>query len=130
MPRNKNYKCPSSWTYGTDAVGNLPQYKVGQNLCNVNIANITHPGVTIRSFRVYHVKCPYSIQAEQHFVRDVDINSSTYWQQQELGLLDLASHVDTDGIMIIEHRGPKHGFLCVDDACPYYLSTGKRYFYI
>ena len=130
MPRNKNYKCPSSWQLGTTASGNLPQFKVGQNLCEVNIAGITYPDITVSDFRVYHIKCPYSSQAEQHYVRDIDINSPTYWQQQELDSGDLADHQDTKGIMVVEHRGPKHGFLCVDDACPYYISTGKRYFYI
>lgn len=132
MPRNKNYKCPSSWTYGTDAVGNLPQYKVGQNLCEVDMSLITYPGAKASDFRVYHIRCPYAIQAEQHFVRDVNINSSTYWEQLELSLLDLTNHVGTKGIMIRQSRGSRHGFLCIDDACPYYLDSGglKRYFYI
>ena len=130
MPRNKVYKCPSSWELGTTASGNLPQFKRLQNLCEVDMSLITYPYIKVSDFHVYHIKCPYSLQAEQHYVRDVDISSPTYWKQIELAPGDLTDHVDTKGIMIVEHRGPKHGFMCVDNACKYYLDTGNRYFYI
>jgi hypothetical protein len=134
MPRNPNSRCDLTWhqRYGTDNEGNLPDYKVGSNPCGVNMAGITYPGVTEANFRYMHTECPYSDTTPSgfHFVRDTDLSSGTYFQNIELDDPgDLSTHNDTYGIMIKEVRGSRNGWMCVDDNCAYYLSTGNRYFY-
>lgn len=124
MPRDRSEKQNVSWEdrYGTTASGNLSQYKVGDNLCNIDINNITYPDVVASDFRTYHKKCPYSTESLINWTKD----------SGDLTQGELASHIYTNGIMIREYRGSKRGFLCVDDNCPYYttVSSGNRYFYI
>jgi len=133
MPRNPNSRCNLTWhqRYGTDHEGNLPNYDTGSNPCGVNIAGITHPGVTAADFRYMHKECPYSDTTASgfHLVRDTNPGSATYFQNIELNDPgDLSTHSTTSGIMIKENRGSKYGWMCVDDNCTYYLSTGNRYF--
>jgi len=122
--------------YGTTYSGQLPQYKPDENLCNVNIAGITMPGVTLDDFHYYHIKCPYSKEAAQNgvqtYVRDTNPFSSTYMQMIPVGIDELTDHWDTKGLMIKYSRGSKYGHLCVDDNCYYYttVSSGTRYFYL
>ena len=127
MPRKPGAHCSLTWEQrvGSTLEGNLPQYKVGSNPCNVVIANITHPGVDVSDFRAYHKKCPYSSQSTSHVVRDEDPNSPTHWTMLDLGVGEITSHNDTKGVMIKRDRG----FLCVDDNCYYYTTNSKRFFY-
>ena len=126
MPRNPIEKCSVSWEarFGTTLEGNLPQYKVGHNPCNVNIENITYPGVIVSDFRAYHFNCPYSAEALTHKVMDLDPNSPTYWTMLDLGPGEITTHSDTKGVMIRENKG----HLCVDDNCYYYTTNSKRFF--
>jgi len=120
--------------YGTTYSGSLPQYKPDQNPCNIDIDNITMPGITLSDFHCYHKKCPYSTQAAEDgittYVRDVNPSSPTYMQLISVDPGELTDHTSTSGIMIRYHNGPKYGNLCVDDNCYYYTSVipGIRYF--
>ena len=131
MPRPPSSRCNVSWRkhVGTTVSGNLPQYKVPGNNCNIDMGLITYPDVDLNDFRHYHIQCPYATQASIHLARDVDASSATYWQFVDISST-LADHTATQGVMVRDFRGPRQGWLCVDDACPYYISTGKRYFYI
>jgi len=123
--------------YGTTSSGNLPRYKSDKNPCNIDISKITMPGVELKDFKQYHVKCPYSTQSNYHYVVDTDRFSPTYKQLKELDASELVDHTVTSGVMIRYSRGSKYGWLCVDDNCPYYNGivsemtiSGTRYFYI
>jgi hypothetical protein len=132
MPIDPNYirNLTHEQRFGTTTSGNLPQYKVGQNLCEVDIASITYPDVSVFDFRYYHIKCPYSTQSLVHEVRNVDLSSSNYFKMEEVPVGSLTSHIITKGIMIKHNPGARiWGWLCVDDNCSYFLNTGKRYFY-
>jgi hypothetical protein len=39
-----------------------------------------------------------------------------------------ADHPYTNGTMNMKNNGGSPGFTCLDDACPYYLDNGVRYF--
>jgi hypothetical protein len=132
MPRKPGQRCSLSWEQrvGTTLVGNLPQYKANQNLCNVNLSNITYPGLRASDFSVYHKKCPYASESFHHRVLDTDPSSPTYWTVVDLIGGEITSHADTKGIMVRESRGSKHGWLCVDDNCYYYTTNSQRYFYL
>jgi hypothetical protein len=137
MPRNPVEKCNVTWEnrYGTQHTGNLPQFIANEPWCNIDIDLITMPGITLTDFHFHHIKCPYSTQSAVNYVRDSEIGSPTYWEMVPTSG-SLADHTATSGIMVRWSRGAKHGHLCVDDACPYYLGTasgipysGTRYFY-
>lgn len=139
MPRDPIEKCSVSWEdrYGTTAIGNLPQHNVGQNLCGINYNfDEIMDGVVLSDFRVYYKQCPYSTEAPIHYVREAAvINGALTYVTRELGINELEDHTATSGVMIREVRGSKHGFLCVDNLCPYYDGTvpstsGTRYFSI
>ena len=133
MPRSPVEKCNVSWEnrVGTTTSGNLPQFKVGQSVCEVNIENITYPDVKLSDFRVYHIKCPYSTQADIHMIRNTTIGDPDYFKMNVSVSGSLSDHVDTGGIMIRENFGSVYGWTCVDDNCEYYtsVSVGQRYFY-
>lgn len=131
MPRNPLDKKNDTWEncIGTLNLYNLPEYKVHDNLCGINIDNITHPGVTINSFRVFHKKCPYSIQSNVHKVRNLNVLDPNYFKMEELDPAVFTDHSDTNGVMIRESRGSIHGNLCVDNNCYYYLNNNNRYFH-
>ena len=133
MPRLRSEKCSVSWEdrYGTTQSGNLPQYRTNENPCGVVMSGITMPGVSISDFHYHHIKCPYSTQADIHYVRDNDPFSPTYGQILTLSGGALTDHATTSGLMIKHNRGSKYGWLCVDDNCYYYttLDVGGRYFY-
>ena len=143
MPRNPRQKCSQNWTerYGTTISGNLPQYKTKECVSNVitvsGLAQIQtyFPWVGIEDFHYYHIKCPYSTESTIHYIMDRNPASSTYWQSIDVSS-EAISHTVTSGFMIRYSRGSKHGWLCVDPNCPYYLGTasgslrGRPYFYI
>lgn len=92
--------------YGTSYVGNLPQYKKNQH-----VGNCWSP-------------CPYD-------------SSATVLRTRHL--LDLADNdilptrlPHTDGVkdyfMKVNYKGA-WGYTCTHDNCPYFLDTGRRYFY-
>lgn len=118
--------------YGTTYSGQLPQYRPDPNICGVDLSQITFPDLTERDFHDYHIKCPYSIQADTHFVRNVDRNSPNYGKLEELPAAQLTDHTATNGIMIRYSRVNKWGHLCVDDDCYYHTTacSGTRYFYL
>jgi len=139
MPRNPLDRCDVSWEdrVGTTASGNLPQYKVGvciEDAVDIVSVQTEFPWVDIRDFHFYHIKCPYATESNWHFVTDNDITSLTYWQAIDVSG-EAVPHTATSGIMIRDVMGSKHGWSCVDPACPYYLGTaigshkGVRYFY-
>jgi len=136
MPRNPIDRCQGSWEdlYGTTVSGNLPQHVTKDCLSDIIDLNTIHSGglewVGLKHFNFYHFKCPYSTEASLHYIRNIDRSSPNYWKLEELNQSELASHTSTSGIMIRYARGVKYGWLCVDPACPYFISTGRRYFYI
>lgn len=130
MPRKPGERCALTWEQrvGTTLEGNLPQHKVNQNNCSVNIDNVTHPGVKASDFRVNHKKCPYASESFHHKVKDLDPSSPDYWTMVELDAGEITAHTDTKGIMIREARGSVRGHLCVDDNCYYYTTNSERFF--
>jgi len=120
--------------YGTTASGNLSQYKVNSNPCDVNISALNSQlvddlNIKEGSFRFYNIKCIYSSESITHTYTDKNILSPTYGQTVTLSGSELDYHLVTSGIMIKHNKGSKYGWLCVDDNCPYYINTGMRYFY-
>lgn len=130
------------------ADGNLPRYKVNDNPCNIDITKVTMPGVTLNNFKEYHIRCPFDTAPsdlyEAHLVRNTNPSSANYWNfEVAVPPHQRAGHTTTSGIMIRWSRGSKHGWLCVDDECPYHKGItvtysgidaviskpGDRYFY-
>lgn len=128
--------------------GNLPQYKAIENLCDVDVSKITVSGITRGHFKVYHVRCPFDVSPvdmdEAHLVRNTNPFSANYWNfEVAVPPHQRAYHTTTNGVMVRWQRGSKYGWLCVDDACPYYSGItvtysgvdvvvsqpGDRYFY-
>ena len=138
MPRNPIKKCETTFEdrYGTTTSGNLPTHKtkvcVSTVITESDLQTIQAEfgvWITIADFHYYHIKCPYSTQADYNFVLDTDPSSSTYWQPLEVPGGSQSDHTTTSGIMIKHSRGSKYGWLCVDPACHYYQNYGKTYFY-
>lgn len=129
--RNPKEKCTVDWEdrYGTTVSGNLPQYKVGECIEDVvNIATVqaSTPWVELRDFHYYNMMCPYSNEAFVHKVRDLD-PSSAHYLELYYDVLIRSNHTATGGIMIRYTMGArKHGWLCVDPSCPYFLSESNR----
>jgi hypothetical protein len=120
--------------FGTTTSGNLPQYKANSNPCGIDVDALNPQLVAdldIKggSFRFYHIKCQYSTESGTHEIVDKNPLSPTYGQMITIPVGDIADHTVTSGIMIKHNRGSKYGWLCVDDNCPYYQNTGRRYFY-
>ena len=146
MPRNPIEKCNVTWSqrYGTasDVEGNLPEYK--RTECVEDIVTLSggvwnaFPWVTYFDFHYHHVKCPFSNESENNYVRNIDPNDQNYWNLELVMPEDRVNHINTDGMMIRYARGSKYGWLCVDPVCKYYLGTvtisgvqgGVPYFYI
>lgn len=135
MPRNPKEKCSVPWhvRYGTASgvEGNLPEWKrtdcIGSKV-DLAAVQAEFPWVSIFDFHYYHMKCPYASEAELHYVRDIDKTSSDYWKRNVL--VSHVPHTTTSGMMIRQSRGSRHGWLCVDPDCPYYISNGRPYFQI
>ena len=135
MPRNPVEKCNITFEdrYGTTISGNLPTHKTKvciENTINISAVQAEFPWVNINDFHFYHLKCPYSNEATINYVKDTDPSSPTYWQMVEVVAVDRTDHTTTSGFMIKYSRGSKHGWLCVDPACPYYQLNDRNYFYI
>ena len=116
--------CDLSWEqlYGTTASGNLPQF----------VKN--HIGKC-------YAPCPFSTQAI------FDINELPIGYTQTFGEVDIylksrsmlgyvpstfVDHTTPEGMVVLlqPHYSGVWGHICMYDGCPYYLETGKRYFYI
>ena len=120
--------------YGTTASGYMPEFKATSNPCGVDVGAlnpqiVNQLGITGASFRFYHIKCAYSTESDANQYVDRNPLSPTYGQMIYLDPGDLAAHTVTSGIMIKHNKGSKYGWLCVEDDCPYYQDTGRRYFY-
>lgn len=142
MPRNPNDRINT-----TKENGNLPQYKVGDNNCNIDMSQITMSDITLNNFREYHIKCPFSTSSygidSMHLVRNSNMTSAYYWNKLVVPEGQRSNHTVTSGIMAKWNRGSKYGWLCVDDNCSYYSgltvtysgeaavvsNPGDRYFY-
>ena len=119
--------------YGTTNSGNAPRFLATSNPCGVDVNALNSQLVSdldIRGsdFRFYHIKCHYSTESDINQIVDKNKLSPTYGEWVDVS--STASHTVTSGIMIKFNRGSRYGWLCVDDACPYYQDTGRRYFYI
>ena len=148
MPRNPVEKCNITFEdrYGSTTSGNLPTHKTKvciEDTIDIGAVQAEFPWVTINDFHFYHMKCPYSNEAakpgydwdgnfftEITYVRDTDPTSSNYWKTMPLASSSRASHTTTSGFMIRHSKGSKHGWLCVDPDCPYYILHKRNYFYI
>ena len=135
MPRNPVDKCNVPWgtRYGTASgvEGNLPSHRIHkcvENEIDINAINSVFPWVRSTDFSFYHIKCPYSIESDFNYVRNLNKTSNDYWKANVA--VSTASHTATAGMMIRYSRGSKHGWLCVDPNCPYYIDNGKPYFYL
>lgn len=138
MPRIVDGSCDttsSGWNnaYGTTAVGNIGQFVVGkciEDIVDINTIS-SQPGldwIRISDFRFYHIRCPYYTDTGFHFVpTGTVINGNRGFRELTTG--ELGSHTASSGIMIRYARSSVYGWLCVDPACPHYISTGQRYFY-
>ena len=140
MPRDILEKNTTNCNLWNSWNGNLPKFKAHDNWCNIpeplqygttaGTATVM-PGVKISDFRAYHIECPYSESALVNFVREATVSEGALtYNMRELTAGELSVHTATSGTMIRETRGSKHGWLCVDNNCSYYISTGNRYFYI
>ena len=119
--------------YGTTNSGNAPEFKATSNPCGVDFGSLNPQLVydlDIREsdFRFIHIKCHYSTESNINQIVNKNNFSPNYGEWEDVS--STASHTVTSGIMIRFNRGSKYGWLCVDDACPYYQDTGQRYFYI
>jgi len=144
MPRNPRNRCNVSWSqrYGTASGvdGNLPEYKRTECIEDkVTLAGgvwNAFPWVKYTDFHYHHIKCPYSNEADTHYVRNTTSSGDNYWTLEEVMPEDRVNHVNTDGMMIRYSRGSKYGWLCVDPVCKYYLGTATGspgsipYFYV
>lgn len=120
--------------FGTTVSGGLPQYNVDENPCGVNVSLldtqlVNDLNINEGSFRYYHIKCHHATESTVHDVLDRGPLSPTFGQIITVPAGEIASHTVTSGIMIKHNIGSKYGWLCVDNNCPYYISTGRRYFY-
>lgn len=97
------------WEYmhGTDAYGNLPQYKKDQHVGHC------------------YAPCPYSFQSPElrsfHMLGAIDLEA------------DRNNHIGSDGkiyYMRTTAKGSVWGFECTFDDCLFKLENGKRYFYV
>ncbi|MHA2218191.1 MAG: hypothetical protein ACXACY_19820 [Candidatus Hodarchaeales archaeon] len=135
MPRNPATKCDITFEdrYGSTTSGNLSTHKTKVCVSNaVDLQTIQAEfgtWITIADFHYYHIKCPYSTQADYNFVLDIDPSSATYWQPLAVPGGSQTDHTSTSGIMIRHSRGSKYGWLCVDPACQYYQNNERTYFY-
>jgi len=134
MPRDPRDKCDVGWDerYGTTWSGNLPQWE--RTVCiedtiDLDAIQAEFPWVKYTDFHFYHKKCPYSNESSIHYVRDTDRSSATYWQLETVLGGDRTNHTSTDGMMIRYSRGSRHGWLCVDPDCSYYLTNNTPYFH-
>ena len=125
--------------YGSSLDNNLPQHKK-----HLHIGNMWIP-------------CPYSTQAIKNFDNWQDVYGITIGEYEDLyGPVDRYSKIrnmlglsETDplppgtGPNAVDHRAPDGreiylrpagkgiwGYECIFEGCPYFLDTGKRYFYI
>ncbi len=142
MPRNPIEKCEVTWEdqYGTTSSGNLPTHKTKEcveDVVDLPTIQATFSWIDISDFHFYHIKCPFSDEADFNYIRNIIIGSANYWQMELVLPADRVNHVNTGGMMIKYSRGSKHGWLCVDPVCKYYLGTtalgsvtsGLNYFY-
>jgi len=120
--------------FGTTTSGNLSQFNAANNPCGVVVADLNPQlvadlNIKDSSFRFYHIKCQYSDASGTHEILDRNISSPTFGQMITIPPGEIDYHTVTSGIMIKHNKGSKYGWLCVDDACPYYQNNGRRYFY-
>ena len=135
MPRNPIDRCEVTWEerYGTTSSGNFPTHKTKdcvESAIDLGTIQAEFPWVGLQDFHYYHFKCPYSNEADVHYVRDIDRTSPTYLSMELVMPIDRTNHVSTGGMMIRHARGSKHGWLCVDPVCSYYVTNTTNYFYI
>jgi hypothetical protein len=137
MPRKPTEICEVTWEerYGTTTSGNLPTHKTKEcisDTVDINVVRAEFPWVRedYGNFKYYHFKCPYATEAEIHYARNNDRNDPNYWNFELVMPINRASHTATGGLMIKHSRGSKHGWLCVDPVCPYYVTNNTNYFYV
>lgn len=74
--------------------------------------------------------CPYSSDYRARFydlgfvgnTTNPEINENTF------NSITTADHPDTEGGMNYKNNGGAPGWICWDNACPYFLTEGVRYF--
>ena len=137
MPRNPIEKCEATWhdQYGTTSSGNFPTHNTKEcieDTVTIGDVRAVFPWVRLDygDFKYYHFKCPYADEAEINYVRNIDQSDPNYWNFELVMPGDRAAHTATGGLMIKHSRGSKHGWLCVDPDCPYYISNNNNFFYV
>ena len=135
MPRNPIEKCEATWhdMYGTTSSGNFATHKTKEcveDVIDLPTIQATFSGVSLQDFHYYHFKCPYADEAEINYVRNIDKTDPNYWNFELVMPAGRTAHISTGGMMIKHVRGGKHGWLCVDPACSYYITNSRNYFYI
>lgn len=95
------------WTYNTEMYGNLPQYRAFE-----------HTG------KVY-APCPYDTSCPEERTRILlDLGLSNPLPAQTI------HEIGDRHYYMIETRNGRWGYQCTFDNCPYYISTGQRFFYV
>jgi len=73
--------------------------------------------------------CQYSNAYYNAYYINGDIgNSNDEYIRANAPSITTAVHPETEGTMIAWERGGVWGFMCTDDACPYYIDNGVRFF--
>lgn len=93
--------------YGTTAVGNLPRYKVG------------------RFVGKSYSPCPYSIQSD-----DLRTQIMLGLEQNDFSTNKVDHTKNNVTYYMKVKRKNAWGYECTFDECPYYLLTGRRYFFV
>jgi len=134
MPRHP-HDCEDS---GIIIDGNLPQYIIHECVETIidapTLSGIRDyfPWVNVLDFHFYHIKCPFSSQSYMNYYNKPTIidNKPDWVLTPVLDYYSITDHLYTRGMMIKYSRGSKHGWLCVDPGCPYYMANNTPYFYI
>lgn len=77
--------------------------------------------------------CPYSTNHRNKYYNNGfagNTNNPEILALTTFGSVPTAAHPYTDGGMNMWNRGGAPGWICFDDACPFYLTNNVRYFEI
>ena len=95
---------------------------------------MTQKGVSYTSTIGYlHKYCPYSTNHKNKYYNNGffgNVGNEILTTYANPSLVPTADHDFTDGTLVMASRPGCPGWLCLDDACPYFTTNGVRYFTI